>query len=191
MIDKIYDTKGNLRAEMQPLVARQNAPQVIDPRNAYVMTSMLQDVVRIGTARAALGLGRSDIAGKTGTTNENKDVWFAGYNPKVVTVVYLGFDTPRSLGRRAFGGTVALPVWMDYMRFALKGMPIQSYKAPTGVVKKNKEVFLQEQQNTTVAVDNSTSDPDAVKRSAQQPEPQSEGGAEEDEASKGIFDNLF
>ena len=191
VIDKIYDTKGNLRAEMQPLVARQNAPQVIDPRNAYVMTSMLQDVVRIGTARAALGLGRSDIAGKTGTTNENKDVWFAGYNPKVVTVVYLGFDTPRSLGRRAFGGTVALPVWMDYMRFALKGMPLQSYKAPTGVVKKNKEVFLQEQQNTTVAVDNSTSDPDAVKRSAQQPEPQSEGGAEEDEASKGIFDNLF
>lgn len=187
VIDKIYDTKGNLRAEMQPMVARQNAPQVIDPRNAYVMTSMLQDVIRSGTARAALSLGRSDLAGKTGTTNDSKDVWFVGYNPKVVTAVYVGYDTPRSLGKRAFGGTLALPIWMDYMRFALRGTPIQGYKMPTGPAKRG----IEDAPKVSVAVDNSTSDPEAVKRSAQRPEPKSEGGAAEDEASKGIFDNLF
>ncbi len=190
VIDKIYDTKGNLRAEMQPMVAGKNAPQVIDSRNAYAMTSMLQDVIRAGTARAALGLGRSDLAGKTGTTNDNKDVWFVGYNPKVVTAVYLGYDTPRTLGKRAFGGTLALPVWMDYMRFALKGTPIQTYKAPTAA-KRGTKPAIEDQPKVSIAVDNSTSDPEAVKRSAQQPEPQSEGGKEEDEASKGLFDNLF
>ena len=129
VIDKIYDTKGNLRAEMHPLVARQNAPQVIDPKNASMMTSMLQDVVRSGTGARASAIGRSDIAGKTGTTNDFKDAWFVGYNPKVVTAVYIGYDKPASMGRRGFGGTLALPVWLDYMRFALKGMPIQSFKA--------------------------------------------------------------
>lgn len=190
VIDKIYDTKGNLRAEMQPMVARQNAPQVIDPRNAYVMTSMLQDVIRSGTARAALGLGRSDLAGKTGTTNDSKDVWFVGYNPKIVTAVYLGYDTPRSLGKRAFGGTLALPVWMDYMRFALKGTPIQTYRLPANAGKRAKDAVT-DNDKPSVAVDNSTTDPEAVKRSAQKPEPKSEGGAAEDEASKGVFDNLF
>lgn len=128
VIDKIYDTKGNLRAEMHPLVAHQNAPRIIDPRNAAHMNSMLQDVVRAGTGARANVLGRSDLAGKTGTTNDFKDAWFVGYNPKVVTAVYVGYDQPASMGRRGFGGTLALPIWVDYMRFALKGMPNQSFK---------------------------------------------------------------
>lgn len=165
VIEKIYDSKGNLRAEMQPWVARQNATQIIDPRNAYVMTSMLQDVVRHGTGARASAIGRSDIAGKTGTTNDFKDAWFVGFNPKIVTAVYVGYDKPTSMGRRGFGGTLALPIWLDYMRFALKGMPIQNFKSPTGVVKKGQEVFLQEQQNTkeSIPLDNSTTDSSVIK----------------------------
>ncbi|KAB0308195.1 peptidase, partial [Klebsiella pneumoniae] len=99
VIDKIYDRDGRLRAQMQPLVAGQNAPQAIDPRNAYIMYKIMQDVVRVGTARGAAALGRTDIAGKTGTTNDNKDAWFVGFNPDVVTAVYIGFDKPKSMGR--------------------------------------------------------------------------------------------
>ncbi|QMT32328.1 penicillin-binding protein 1A [Alysiella filiformis] len=155
VVDKIYDTKGNLRAEMQPMVARQNAQQIIEPRNAYVMTSMLQDVIRSGTATRANALGRRDLAGKTGTTNDAKDVWFVGYNPKIVTAVYMGYDTPRSMGR-VFGGTLALPIWMDYMRFALKGMPDKGFPAPKGNVQQNIK--------PQITVDNSTDNPNAVRQ---------------------------
>lgn len=167
VIDKIYDSKGNLRAEMQPLVARQNAPQVIDPKNAAVMTSMLQDVVRSGTGSRASAIGRSDIAGKTGTTNDSKDAWFVGYNPKIVTAVYVGYDKPISMGRRSFGGTLALPIWLDYMRFALKGMPIQSFKASAASKKPVKPPV----GKAPPALDNSTPDPNAVKRSQQRSKP--------------------
>lgn len=164
VIDKIYDSQGNLRAEMHPLVAGQNAPQVIDPRNAYVMTSILRDVVLHGTARRATALGRSDIAGKTGTTNDFKDAWFVGYTPKIVTAVYIGYDKPVNMGRGAFGGTLALPVWVDYMRFALKGKPVERFKTPSGVVQRDGELFLREQQSTSssVALDNSTPNPEMV-----------------------------
>lgn len=164
VIDKIYDSKGSLRAEMHPLVAGQNAQQIIDPRNAYVMTSILRDVVRYGTATRANALGRNDLAGKTGTTNDFKDAWFVGYTPKIVTAVYIGYDKPANMGRGAFGGTLALPVWVDYMRFALKGTPVQGFKAPTGVVQRDGEFFLKEQQSTSskINVDNSTTNPEAV-----------------------------
>lgn len=163
VIDKIYDGKGNLRAEMQPLVARKNAPQVIDPRNAYVMTSLMRDVVQHGTAARANVLGRSDLAGKTGSTNDFKDAWFVGYSPKIVTAVYVGFDTPASMGRRGFGGTLALPIWIDYMRFALNKVPPSQFEVPSGIVQRDGEVYLQEQQSTSnTAIDNSTSDPSAV-----------------------------
>ena len=92
VIDKIYDSQDRLKAQMQPLVAGENAPQVIDPRNAYIMYKIMQDVVKYGTARGALSLGRSDIAGKTGTTNDNKDAWFVGFNPDIVTAVFIGFE---------------------------------------------------------------------------------------------------
>ncbi|RYY91952.1 MAG: penicillin-binding protein, partial [Comamonadaceae bacterium] len=93
--------------------------RAVTPRNAYVMDDLLRDVVRQGTARAATALGRADVAGKTGTSNDSRDVWFAGYASGVVGVVWAGYDTPRSLGR-ATGGTLALPIWIDFMRSAVR-----------------------------------------------------------------------
>ena len=148
VIDKIYGSDGRLRAQMQPLVAGQNAPQAIDPRNAYIMYKIMQDVVRVGTARGAAALGRSDIAGKTGTTNDNKDAWFVGFNPDVVTAVYIGFDKPKSMGRAGYGGTIAVPVWVDYMRFALKGGQGKGMKVPEGVVSSNGEYYMNERMVT-------------------------------------------
>ena len=157
VIDKIYDNQGRLRAQMQPLVAGENAPQAIDPRNAYIMYKIMQDVVRVGTARGAAALGRSDIAGKTGTTNDNKDAWFVGFTPSVVTAVYIGFDKPRSMGSAGYGGTIAVPVWVEYMRFALKGTSVKPMKAPEGVVTNGGEVYMRERMTTSsdLALDNS------------------------------------
>ena len=112
----------------------QEAPRIIDERTAYIMTSMLQDVIKRGTGRRALALGRSDLAGKTGTTNDSKDSWFAGYNADVVTTVWAGFDQPQSLGRHEYGGTIALPIWVDYMSYALKDKPQQAVREPAGMM---------------------------------------------------------
>ena len=161
VIDKIYDGSGRLRAQTQPLVAGQNAQQTVDPRNAFIMYSILRDVTRRGTAARANALGRSDIAGKTGTTNDMKDAWFVGFNPKLVTAVYVGFDKPRTLGRAGYGGVIALPVWMDYMKFALKGTPIVEVKPPKGLVQRGGEYFLEEFQSTNpnLNIDNRASAP--------------------------------
>ena len=163
VIDKIYDSQDHLKAQMQPLVAGENAPQVIDPRNAYIMYKMMQDVVKYGTARGALALGRSDIACKTGTTNDNKDAWFVGFNPDIVTAVYIGFDKPRSMGRAGYGGTIALPVWVEYMRHALKGKPSTGMKVPGGMVLRGGEYFYKERQTTdpSLRIDNSSSRSDS------------------------------
>ncbi len=110
------------------------AERIIDERTAYIMTSMLKDVITRGTGRRALSLGRSDIAGKTGTTNDSKDSWFVGYNPDVVTSVWAGFDQPESLGRNEYGGTIALPIWIDYMAYALKDIPLRTLKEPAGMM---------------------------------------------------------
>ena len=110
------------------------AEQVIDERTAFIMTSMLQDVIRRGTGRRALALGRDDIAGKTGTTNESKDSWFSGYNADYVTTVWAGFDQPQSLGRQEYGGTVALPIWMSYMGAVLEGRPEHAPPEPSGIL---------------------------------------------------------
>jgi len=133
LINKITDSQGKVIEQAKFVVARQDAPRVIDGRNAFLMTSMMQDVTRIGTAARARQLGRSDLAGKTGTTNNQVDTWFAGYNPKQVAVVWMGFDKPRSLGRNETGGHAALPIWIDYMASALKGTPDVPYSVPEGV----------------------------------------------------------
>lgn len=109
------------------------AERVIDKRIAYLMTTMLQDVIRRGTGTKALSLNRTDIAGKTGTTNDQKDAWFSGFNKDVVTTVWVGFDTPETLGRREYGGTAALPIWIDYMQEALKNSPVQNPQQPEGI----------------------------------------------------------
>ncbi|SIN69771.1 penicillin-binding protein 1A [Sulfurivirga caldicuralii] len=110
------------------------APRVISPQNAYIMTTIMQDVIRHGTGRRARVLNRSDIAGKTGTTNDQKDAWFSGFNPKVATTVWVGYDEPATLGRREFGSRAALPIWIDYMRVALADQPEQPFPKPTGLV---------------------------------------------------------
>jgi penicillin-binding protein 1A len=133
-IHKIVDDRGNPLALANPRRAGEDAPRVIDARNAFIMDSMLQDVTRYGTAARAAKLGRADLAGKTGTTNEFHDAWFAGYQPSLVGVAWVGFDQPRSLGKNQTGGLVALPIWLGYMEKALKEVPEMSRAAPPGVV---------------------------------------------------------
>jgi len=110
------------------------APRIVDGRTTYILNSMLQDVIKRGTGRRALAMNRPDIAGKTGTTNESKDAWFTGYNADYVTTVWTGFDQPESLGRHEFGGTVALPIWMNFMSAALKDKPPHQQAEPSGIL---------------------------------------------------------
>ena len=109
------------------------APRVIDEQNAYLIRSMMMDVVRRGTGKKAMQLGRNDLAGKTGTTNEQRDAWFSGYNDQVVTSVWVGFDSHEPLGRFEVGGKAAIPIWIDYMRVALQGMPDETIEIPEGI----------------------------------------------------------
>ena len=134
LITKIMDSQGKLVEEMTFPVAEKTAPLVIDERNAFIMTSMLRDVVQSGTARRATSLGRQDLAGKTGTTNDTIDAWFAGYTPHQVAVSWMGYDQPRSLGRVETGGRAALPIWIKYMQTALKGKPDSAYPEPAGLM---------------------------------------------------------
>ena len=133
LINKIVDAKGNVLEQNKFKYAGVDAQQVIDPRNAFIMTSMLQDVVRHGTAVKANSLGRTDLAGKTGTTNNQKDTWFAGYMPKQVAIAWMGYDQPKSLGNRETGGAVALPIWIKYMEIVLAGVPNSQYNMPPGI----------------------------------------------------------
>ena len=133
-IKKIVDAKGQTVFEETPTVAGKDAEQAIDPRNAFIMTTMMRDVVRAGTATKAMALGRGDLAGKTGTTNDSHDAWFAGFNNGLVGIAWVGFDQPKSLGERETGGGVALPIWISYMKTALKGVPEVPLKTPPGVV---------------------------------------------------------
>ena len=110
------------------------AKRVITPQNSYLMTSMMRDVIRFGTGRRAMSLKRNDLAGKTGTTNDQFDAWFSGFNHAVVTTVWTGFDKPRPMGSGETGGKAALPIWMDFMRVALKGVPELPLKQPPGMV---------------------------------------------------------
>lgn len=110
------------------------AQRVVEAQNIYLMTSMMRDVIRLGTGRRAMQLGRGDLAGKTGTTNDQRDAWFAGFNDSVVSVAWVGFDQPRPLGNQETGGRAALPMWMEFMAEALKGQPEQPLRQPPGLV---------------------------------------------------------
>jgi len=116
------------------LPATEVAPRVISPQNAWLMTDMLREVITRGTGRRALALGRSDIAGKTGTTNEARDTWFNGYNPSLVATVWVGFDQSRPLGEGEEGSRTAVPIWVDFMAEALKGVPDRSWSMPGGLM---------------------------------------------------------
>ncbi len=134
LIGRITDARGNVLSEARPVAAGQGAEPAIDPRNAFVMTSLLRDVIAYGTATRAQVLGRRDLAGKTGTTNENVDAWFCGYNSAQVGVAWIGFDQPKSLGTNETGGVAALPIWIAYMQRALKDVPERQQDVPEGMV---------------------------------------------------------
>jgi penicillin-binding protein 1A len=136
LIAKIEDADGKVIAETRAPAAQQETDRVLDPRNAFITDSMLRDVARYGTgAKATEALGRDDIAGKTGTTSDAMDGWFAGYAGNVVAVAWMGYDEPKSLGGKEFGATVAMPIWIDYMRVALAHRPAQERPIPEGVTR--------------------------------------------------------
>jgi penicillin-binding protein 1A len=144
LIARVTDNRGKVLHEPSaaPL---DDSTRVIEPRNAFLMSSLLQEVTRSGTAARAQGmLKRTDLYGKTGTTNDSMDAWFAGYQPTLAAVVWIGHDTPRKLGDRETGGGLALPVWIDYMSLALKNVPVADISPPEGVVQVNGEWYFEE-----------------------------------------------
>jgi penicillin-binding protein 1A len=144
LITKLTDSKGHVLSEAKPQAIDESL-RVIDARNAFVMDSLLQSVTHIGTAaKAYQALKRDDIYGKTGTTNDSLDAWFAGFQRSVVAVVWMGYDNPRKLGDRETGGGLSLPVWIDYMQPVLKGVPVQEPAVPEGVVNIGGEWFYEE-----------------------------------------------
>jgi penicillin-binding protein 1A len=141
LIAEVTDQRGNVVAQAQPLVAQQNAPRAIDARNAYIMNSLLQSVAQHGTGAKSNVLKRTDLAGKTGTTNDSRDAWFAGYQHTLAAIAWIGYDNPRSLGDKETGGGLALPVWIDYMARALNGVPEYRMPMPSGVVTLGDELY--------------------------------------------------
>ncbi|KWA42127.1 penicillin-binding protein [Burkholderia multivorans] len=142
LIAEVTDPNGAIVARAQPLIAEQNAPRAIDARNAYVMNSLLQSVAQRGTGAKTNVLKRTDLAGKTGTTNDSHDAWFAGYQHTLAAIAWIGYDNPRSLGDRETGGGLALPVWIDYMGAALKGVPDFKPTMPDGVESLGGELYF-------------------------------------------------
>ncbi len=135
LIQRVTDNKGRLLLQARAPELDESL-RVLPARNAFVMGTLLQEVTRSGTAaRAQALLKRSDLYGKTGTTNDSMDAWFAGFQPALTAVVWIGYDNPRKLGDRETGGGLALPVWIEFMRHALKGVPVQELEAPEGVTR--------------------------------------------------------
>ncbi len=144
LIARVTDHKGRVISENPP-PASSDLPRAIDARNAFIMDNMLQEVTRSGTAaRAQATLKRSDLHGKTGTTNDAVDAWFAGYQPTLTAVTWIGYDKPRNLGSRETGGGLSLPVWINFMERALKGVPVMETTVPPGVVNVGGEWFYEE-----------------------------------------------
>ena len=144
VINKISDQKGRVLLDHKPPVLDETL-RGIDARNAFIMTNLMQEITRSGTAaKAQATLKRPDIYGKTGTTNDSIDAWFAGYHPSVVAVSWMGYDSPRKLGDRETGGGLSLPVWISYMETALKGLPVVESSAPEGLLNIGGEWFYDE-----------------------------------------------
>ncbi len=160
VIDAIRSTQDELIYQAKPLIACLNhcdkdsviAPHVISEQNTFLVTSALRDVIQNGTATAAKQLNRKDLAGKTGTTQNQVDAWFAGYNPDIVAVAWVGFDFPQSL--HEYGSQAALPIWMQFMQYALKGAPEHFVEEPTGIVSARIDLYTGRRA--------SSDDPDAM-----------------------------
>ncbi len=146
LIERVTDAEGKVLMQAKPVVAGDSAARAIDPRTAYIMDDMLRGVATSGTAaRAKQVIKRGDLAGKTGTTNDSVDAWFAGYTPQLVGVAWLGFDQPQSLGSRETGGGASLPIWLGYMQNALKVFPEQKrLPPPDGILVEGGNMYLNE-----------------------------------------------
>ena len=134
LIERVVDPSGKVLMQSRPVTVASGAARVLDPRVAFLATSMMQDVVRRGTAARVNQLGRYDLAGKTGTTNDQRDGWFAGFNPDIAAVAWIGFDQPKPLGAGETGAQAALPIWMEFMGKALSNTPQKGFAVPDGVV---------------------------------------------------------
>ena len=144
LIQKVTDPMGKVLSQYTPIEQEESA-RAIDPRNAFVMSQLLQEVTRSGTAaRAQSLLKRPDLYGKTGTTNDSMDAWFAGYQPTLAAVTWIGYDTPRKLGDRETGGGLSLPVWISYMQQALQGVSVSEPTAPPGLVHEGNDWYYKE-----------------------------------------------
>ncbi|MBC7548104.1 MAG: penicillin-binding protein, partial [Polaromonas sp.] len=144
LIAKVTDQRGKVLLETKPLVLDESS-RTITARNAFIMDSLLQDVARSGTAaKAQAMLKRPDLFGKTGTTNDSIDTWFVGFQPTLAAAVWLGYDMPKKLGDRETGGGLSLPIWINFMEYALKGIPVVEYPAPEGVVNVGGEWYYNE-----------------------------------------------
>ena len=143
LITKVTDQKGKTLVETKP-TPRDESTRAIDARNAFVMDSLLSEVMRSGTGAKSQELKRADLYGKTGTTNDSIDTWFAGFQPTLAAVVWMGYDTPRKLGDHETGGGLSLPIWMTYMRTGLNGVPVAEPTAPEGVVNVGGEWYYNE-----------------------------------------------
>jgi penicillin-binding protein 1A len=144
LVTKITDQRGKVLLDTKPPVLDESM-RGIDARNAFIMDSLLQEVARSGTAaRAQATLKRPDLFGKTGTTNDSIDTWFVGFQPTLTAAVWMGYDTPKKLGDRETGGGLSLPIWINYMEYALKGVPVAEYPAPEGVVNVGGEWYYSE-----------------------------------------------
>jgi penicillin-binding protein 1A len=147
LISKVTDSSGKVLMEAKPMPVGRDGVRALDARNAFLMDSLLKEVARSGTAaRASAMLKRGDIAGKTGTTNDSHDAWFAGYGGDVVAVSWMGFDQPRPLGDRETGGGLALPIWISYMAKSLAGVPEAAREMPSGVIQLGGEFYFVEHQ---------------------------------------------
>jgi penicillin-binding protein 1A len=150
LVQRVEDANGNTLIQAQPdtvcetclppdevdldSAAFKPAQRIMTPQNNYIMNSLLRDVVKYGTGRKAMSLGRNDLAGKTGTTNDQVDAWFNGFHPELVAISWVGFDNPRTLGHYETGGRAALPMWIDFMKVVLKGLPDESLEPPVDMV---------------------------------------------------------
>lgn len=144
IIMRVTESRGKPLYEA-PAVALDESRRAIDARNAFLMSSLLQEITRSGTAaRAQATLKRPDLYGKTGTTNDSMDAWFVGYQPTVAAAAWVGYDTPRNLGSRETGGGLSLPIWIAYMAEALKGVPVADYTPPSGVINVGGEWYFEE-----------------------------------------------
>jgi penicillin-binding protein 1A len=142
LIAEVADARGAVISRAAPLIAGSNAPQTIEPRNAYVINSLLHSVATAGTGAGTNVLKRNDLEGKTGTTNDAKDGWFAGYQHQLLAVAWMGYDQPKSLGSREFGAQLALPIWVEYMQRALHDVPQQQMAMPEGLTSVDGEIFF-------------------------------------------------